>query len=430
MSEFDDAKSYPPSKHSATGAHIEKMEVYKQMYEQSINDSDAFWGQQARDTLHWSAPFDAVSMGGFEHGDVAWFVNGKLNVSVNCIDRHIALRGDKTALIWEADEPGQSKSFTYREILRETCRIANALKSQGVRRGDAVTIYMPMIPELAFTMLACARIGAPHSIVFAGFSASALASRIENCHTKWVVTSDEGLRGGRTLHLKKIVDEALKGLTFVEKCFVFERTGADIHMQVGRDIAMKELLETQRPYCPAEPMDSEDILFLLYTSGSTGAPKGVAHSTAGYLLWTSLTHKYVFDLREEDVFACVADCGWITGHSYIVYGPLCNGATSVMFESTPLYPDASRYWDMVETHKITQFYTAPTAIRALIKYGKDPVNKHDLSSLRVLGSVGEPINPEAWRWYHEVVGKERCSIVDTYWQTETGGHMVTPLPGW
>lgn len=368
MSEFDEAVMYPPSKHSAADAHVHSMEVYKALYEESINDSDVFWGRQARETLHWSAPFDAVQMGGFEHGDVAWFVNGKLNVSVNCLDRHIPLRGDKTAIVWEADEPGQSKSFTYKEVLRETCRIANALKSQGVRRGDAVTIYMPMIPELAFTMLACTRIGAPHSIVFAGFSASALASRIVNCRTKWVVTSDEGLRGGRTLKLKEIVDKSLEGLDFVEKCFVFERTGAAVHMEEGRDVAMKDLLATQRPFCPAEAMDSEDILFLLYTSGSTGAPKGVAHSTAGYLLWASLTHKYVFDLREEDVYACVADCGWITGHSYIVYGPLCNGATTVMFESTPLYPDASRYWDMVETHKITQFYTAPTAIRALIKY--------------------------------------------------------------
>jgi acetyl-CoA synthetase len=367
MSEYEDVPKYPPSEHSSAKAHITSMQAYQEMYEQSITDPDDFWGAYAREMLHWSAPYDAVHTGGFEHGDVAWFVGGKLNVSVNCLDRHIPLRGDKTAIIWEADEPGKSKSYTYREVLRETCRIANALKRQGVRRGDHVTVYMPMVPELAFTMLACTRLGAPHSVVFAGFSAHALNSRIVDCHTKWVVTGDQGMRGGRPVELKSVVDEAIATLDFVERVFVFERTGGAVAMKEGRDVAMKDLLPRERPFCPAEAMDSEDILFLLYTSGSTGAPKGVAHTTAGYLLWTAMTHKYVFDVREDDVYACVADCGWITGHSYIVYGPLCNGATTLIFESTPLYPDASRYWDLVETHKVTQFYTAPTAIRALIK---------------------------------------------------------------
>jgi acetyl-CoA synthetase len=368
-------------------------------------------------------------MGGFEKGDIAWFLNGKLNASTNCIDRHLEKRGDQVAIIWEADEPGQSRKITYRELHHEVCRLANAMKTAGVKKGDTVAIYMPMVPELAFTMLACARIGAPHSIVFAGFSAEALRDRIVNASSKWVFVTDEGYRGGRTLPLKKTVDAACAGVDVVEKVFVFKRSGADVPMTEGRDVYMEELMDAERPYCPAEPMDSEDLLFILYTSGSTGSPKGVGHTTAGYLLYSQMTTKNVFDLRENDVYACVADCGWITGHTYIVYGPLLNGTTTLMFESTPLYPNASRYWDLVETHKVTQFYTAPTAIRALMQRGEEPVQKNDISSLRILGSVGEPINPEAWRWYFEVVGKSKCAIVDTYWQTETGGHIGTPLPG-
>jgi len=424
---------FQPPDRIVKGSHVPSRTLYNQLYKQSIKDPEKFWENMAKENLIWSQPFDAVRFGSLEKGNVAWFINGRMNACVNCVDRHVLSRGDKVAIIWESDEPGASKKITYKELLDNVCRVANALKSKGVRRGDAVTIYMPMIPEIAYTMLACARIGAPHSVVFAGFSAQALASRVHNCSTKWIVTADEGKRGGRTLGLKKIVDDAIGMLpdeTLVRNVFVFSRTGSDQVPYVdGRDVKMSDLLPLQRPFCPAEQMDAEDTLFLLYTSGSTGAPKGVAHTTAGYMLWTSTTHRYVFDLREDDVFACVADCGWITGHSYIVYGPLCNGATTVIFESTPLYPDAGRYWDMCQRHKVTQFYTAPTAIRALAAKGDAFVQKYDLSNLRVLGTVGEPINPEAWLWYHKIVGKEQCAVVDTYWQTETGGHIVTPLPG-
>jgi acetyl-CoA synthetase len=348
-----------------------------------------------------------VRDGGFEEGDVRWFSGGKLNVSYNCIDRHVENgRGDQVAIIWEGDEPGLVQKITYAELLREVCRIAEVFTKAGVRRGDCVTLYMPMIPQCAYVMLACARIGAPHSVVFAGFSAEALGSRIVDGNSNWVVTADGGMRGGRVVPLKKITDEAIAaipesagGPALVKKVFMFERTKKEVGFVEGRDMWMEAACANARPYCPPEAMDSEDTLFYLYTSGSTGKPKGIAHTQAGYLLYASMTQKYVFDNREGDVYACVADCGWITGHTYIVYGPLCNGGTTLMFESTPLYPDPSRYWDMVERHKITQFYTAPTAIRALMKYGEDPVKKHDLSTLRVLGTVGEPINPEAWKWY-------------------------------
>jgi acetyl-CoA synthetase len=387
--------------------------------------------------LDWFRDFDTVTQGGFEEGDVSWFVGGKLNVSYNCIDRHIANgKGDQVAIIWESDEPGQGKSITYNELLREVCRIAEVFTKSGVKKGDCVTVYMPMIPQCAYTMLACARIGAPHSVVFAGFSAEALGSRIVDGNSNWVVTADGGMRGGRIVKLKSITDQAIAnipesagGPSLVKNVFCFKRTNENVNFVEGRDLWMEELCANARPYCPPESMDSEDTLFYLYTSGSTGKPKGIAHTQAGYLLYASMTQRYVFDNREGDIYACVADCGWITGHTYIVYGPLCNGGTTLMFESTPLYPDASRYWDMVERHKVTQFYTAPTAIRALMKYGNEPVLKHDLSSLRVLGTVGEPINPEAWKWYNEVVGKSQCAIVDTWWQTETGGNMLTPLPG-
>jgi acetyl-CoA synthetase len=407
------------------------MEQYEAMHKQSVEDPDTFWGAAARDMLTWFRDFDSVRHGSFEKGDIAWFLNGQLNVTYNCVDRHVeAGRGDDVAIVYEADNPGEGRSISYRELLEDVCRTANVLKHWGVRRGDTVAIYMPMMVEIATVMLACARIGAVHSVVFAGFSAESLADRIKDASSKWVITADEGVRGGRVIPLKRTVDAAVaKCEGLVQSVFVYKRTGNEEVEYSSHDVRMEEELPRQRPFCPAEKMDSEDLLFLLYTSGSTGKPKGVAHTTAGYLLYTAMTHKYTFDVRRGDVYACVADCGWITGHSYIVYGPLANGATTLMFESTPLFPDPSRYWDVVERHRVTQFYTAPTAIRALMRFGDDPVKKHDLSSLKVLGTVGEPINPEAWRWYHQVVGGGNCAVVDTYWQTETGGHIITPLPG-
>ncbi|CAE7838293.1 facA [Symbiodinium sp. KB8] len=372
----------------------------------------------AEKELTWFKPFGTVGSGAFLDGSIHWFEGGKLNACYNAVDRHAASDPDRVAIIHEGDEQGVSQKVTYRELLGRVCQFANLLKEYGVRKGDVVAIYMPMMVDLAVAMLACARLGAPHSVVFAGFSAEALRDRILDAKCKWVITADQGLRGGKVIPLKKITDEAVNQCTCVEHVFVFQRTSADI-TYYPRDVKMNENLKRFRPYCPCEVMDSEDTLFLLYTSGSTGKPKGVLHTTAGYCLYAGLTQKYVFDYRPGDVFGCVADCGWITGHSYIVYGPLLNGATTLMFESTPMYPNPSRYWDLVDRHKVTQFYTAPTAIRALMRYGDEPVAKYDLSSLRVLGTVGEPINPEAWRWYFEVVGRKRCAIVDTYWQTET-----------
>ncbi|DBA01130.1 TPA: hypothetical protein N0F65_001758 [Lagenidium giganteum] len=414
----------------ANDAHIQGLEQYKALYQRSIEDPAGFWGDLARQNLHWFREFDTVMSGELVKGDIAWFLNGKTNVSVNCIDRHLAARGDKVAIIWEADELGEGKQITYKQLLEETSRIANVMKAAGVRRGDTVAIYMPMIPELAYTMLACTRIGAIHSVVFAGFSSESLRDRIIDARCQWVFTSDEGKRGGRTLPLKEIVDHALHGVNFVRKVFVFKRTGSlKVKYDPSIDVDMSVEVLKHRPYCPAEWMDSEDLLFILYTSGSTGTPKGVAHTTAGYLLYAMMTAKYVFDIHDDDIYACVADCGWITGHSYIIYGPLANGATTVMFESTPLYPDCGRYWDLVQRHKVTKFYTAPTAIRALMAHGDEKVRAYDRSSLKILGSVGEPINPEAWKWYYEVVGDKQCYIADTYWQTETGGHIGTGLPG-
>uniref|UniRef100_A0A7S1UH83 Acetyl-coenzyme A synthetase n=1 Tax=Phaeomonas parva TaxID=124430 RepID=A0A7S1UH83_9STRA len=412
------------------------LEQYRDLHRVSAEDPDAFWGHHANDILSWFQPFDIVHSGGFEHGDVAWFLNGKLNASYCCLDQHLDSRAEQTAVIWEGDEPGETKSLTYAELHREVCKFANAMKKKGVRKGDVVTIYMPMVVEAMVAMLACARLGAPHAVVFAGFSAEALAQRIEDAHSKWIFTTNEGKRGGRTLQLKAIVDDALHKVADamgdqnpVQHVFVCKRTDAEVHMTPGRDIDFDALAAGERGYCPAEECDSEDTLFVLYTSGSTGKPKGIAHSTAGYLVYAAMTTKNSFDIREGDRFACVADIGWITGHSYIVYGPLVNGTTTLMFESTPTYPDPGRYWDVVQRHQLTQLYTAPTAIRALMRYGDEPVKKYDRSSLRVLGSVGEPINPEAWRWYYHVVGEGRCTIADTFWQTETGGHLATPLPG-
>eukprot|EP00596_Hydrurales_sp_CCMP1899_P000122 CAMPEP_0119033634 /NCGR_PEP_ID=MMETSP1177-20130426/685_1 /TAXON_ID=2985 /ORGANISM="Ochromonas sp, Strain CCMP1899" /LENGTH=687 /DNA_ID=CAMNT_0006990525 /DNA_START=172 /DNA_END=2235 /DNA_ORIENTATION=+ len=402
---------------------------YQTRYLKSLNDPDSFWADEATKHVQWSTPFKKVQGGGFEHGDVNWFEGGKLNVAWNCIDKHLPSRADQTAIIWDGDEIGQTRKVTYAELAREVSKIANTMKTMGVKKGDVVTIYMPMIPELAMTMLACARIGAVHSIVFAGFSSESLRGRIEDCGSEWVFTADEGKRGGKTIELKKTVDAAVALCPNVKKVFVYKRTGEEVTMQEGRDVWMEQEMPKARPFCPCEPMDSEDPLFILYTSGSTGKPKGVAHTTGGYLVTAAMTTDATFDVREGDVYACVADCGWITGHTYIVYGPLCLGATTVMFESIPTYPNPYRYWDLVQRHKVTQFYTAPTAIRALMRYDTKPIADYDISSLRVLGSVGEPINPEAWRWYSGNVGKDKCTVVDTYWQTETGGHIAANLPG-
>jgi acetyl-CoA synthetase len=409
--------------------HIASIESYRKLHAESLQDPEAFWRQRALETLSWFHPFSQASDCDFEYGQVAWFLNGRLNACHNCVDRHVATRGDQVALIWESDTPGQGKKVTYRELQREVCRLANVLRHNGVRKGDRVAIYMPMIPEAVYAMLACARLGAVHNVVFAGFSAESLRDRINDARCTTVITADEGVRGGKLIPLKRTVDEAVMACPTVRTVFVARRTGNKVPFYPQRDIWLREAMDGERPTCPIEHMDSEDTLFLLYTSGSTGRPKGVAHTTAGYLLHAALTHRYVFDYHDGDIYACVADVGWITGHSYVVYGPLCNGATTLLFESVPLYPDAGRYWDLVERHHVTQLYTTPTAIRAIAREGDSFVKAHDRSSLRILGSVGEPINPEAWRWYHEVVGEGRCPIVDTWWQTETGGIMITPLPG-
>jgi len=418
-----------PPEELSRRAHISSFAAYLKLHAESLADPDAFWRQRALETLTWFHPFSQVSDCDFEYGQVAWFLNGRLNACHNCVDRHVATRGDQVALIWESDTPGEGKSVTYRELQREVCRLANVLRHNGVRKGDRVAIYLPMILEAVYAMLACARIGAVHNVVFAGFSAESLRDRINDARCTTVITADEGVRGGKLIPLKRTVDEAVMACPTVRTVFVARRTGNKVPFYPQRDIWLREAMDGERTYCPIEHMDSEDTLFLLYTSGSTGRPKGVAHTTAGYLLQAALTHKYVFDYHDGDVYACVADVGWITGHSYVVYGPLCNGATTLIFESVPLYPDAGRYWDLVERHHVNQFYTAPTAIRAVAREGDAFVKAYDRSSLRVLGTVGEPINPEAWRWYHEVVGEGRCPIVDTWWQTETGGIMITPLPG-
>ena len=405
-------------------------EAYASMYAASLADPESFWGTMGQ-RLDWIKPYTQVKNVSWDEADlsVKWYEDGVLNVSANCLDRHLPVRGDKPAIIWEGDDPSESQILTYREVHAAVCKFANVLKANGVKKGDRVTIYMPMILEASFAMLACARIGAVHSVVFGGFSPEALAGRITDCDSTFVITADEGLRGTKIVPLKENCDAACKIAGIVKTVLTVRRTGGAVNMTSGRDIWLHEALETVSTECPPEPMNAEDPLFILYTSGSTGKPKGVLHTTGGYLVWASMTHEYVFDLKEEDVYWCAADVGWVTGHTYIVYGPLANGATTLMFEGVPTYPDASRFWNVCDKHKVSLFYTAPTAIRALMREGEGPVKATSRSSLRLLGTVGEPINPEAWEWYFHIVGEGRCPIVDTWWQTETGGAMIVPLPG-
>ncbi|GHD17967.1 acetate--CoA ligase [Tianweitania populi] len=408
-------------------------DTYRAWYEESVRDPEAFWGKHGK-RIDWSKPFTKVKNTSFDDDVVIrWFEDGETNVSVNCIDRHLEKRGDQVAIIWEGDDPKDDRKITYRELHDQVCRLANVLKDNGVQKGDRVTIYMPMIPEAAYAMLACARIGAVHSIVFGGFSPDALAGRIVGCESTFVITADEGLRGGKKIPLKdntdKAIDIAARQYVMVNKVLVVKRTGGAVSWANGRDIWFHEAVEKASPDCPAEAMNAEDPLFILYTSGSTGKPKGVLHTTGGYLVYASMTHEYVFDYHDGDVYWCTADVGWVTGHSYIVYGPLANGATTLMFEGIPNYPDQSRFWQVIDKHQVNIFYTAPTALRALMGAGDDYVTSSSRKSLKVLGSVGEPINPEAWEWYYRVVGDSRVPIVDTWWQTETGGILITPLPG-
>jgi len=425
------SKLHPVAAEFAAKARI-RADDYAKMYAESVRDSEGFW-RRIGARLDWMQPFSKVRDVSFAADDlhIRWFYDGQLNLSANCLDRHLKARGDKTAILWEGDDPSESRAISYRELHAQVCRAANLLKNLGVQKGDRVTIYLPMIPEAAISMLACARIGAIHSVVFGGFSPDSLAGRIADCASKLIITADEGLRGGKKVALKVNVDEALTrpGTTSVETVLVVKRTGSPVHMQAPRDRWWEALMKAQSAECEPEPIDAEDPLFILYTSGSTGKPKGVLHTTGGYGVFASFTHECVFDLREDDIYWCTADVGWVTGHSYIVYGPLANGATSLMFEGVPNYPDSGRFWQVIDKHQVTLFYTAPTAIRALMREGEGPVKKSKRSSLRLLGTVGEPINPEAWEWYWRVVGDERCPIVDTWWQTETGGILITPLPG-
>ena len=425
---MSEEKTYPVAPALAGAANVNE-DQYAAMYGQSINDPDAFWAGQAEKFVTWSRKWDKVQDWDYDKVDIKWFSGAKLNVSYNCLDRHLETRGDDAAIIWEGDDPAVDKKISYRELHREVCRFANVLKARGVGKGDRVSIYMPMIPEAAVAMLACARIGAVHSVVFGGFSPEALKDRILDSDCRVVVTADETVRGGRTTPLKANTDKALEQCPDVHSVIVVRRSGADVGWTAGRDVWYHEQVEQAADDCPPEVMGAEDPLFILYTSGSTGKPKGVLHTTGGYLLYTALTHKYVFDYHDGEVYWCTADVGWVTGHSYIVYGPLCNGAVTLMFEGVPTYPDAGRFWQVVEKHRVNIFYTAPTALRALMGQGDEFVKKHDRSSLRVLGSVGEPINPEAWEWYYHVVGEGRCPIADTWWQTETGGILIAPYPG-
>jgi len=413
----------------AANAYIDSA-TYDELYKRSIEDPEGFWREQGK-RIDWMKPYSKIKDVSYAKYDlhIRWYEDGTLNASVNCIDRHLEHKANDTAIIWEGDNPDDSKTITYQQVHDDVCRMANVMKANGVKKGDRVTIYMPMIPEAAYAMLACARIGAVHSVVFGGFSPESLIGRITDCKSTFVITADEGIRGNKPIPLKANTDEALKLCPDVEHVLVIKRTGGDIHWEDGRDIWYHEAIKGVAATCEPEEMNAEDPLFILYTSGSTGKPKGVLHTTGGYMVYASLTHQYVFDYKPGDIYWCTADVGWVTGHSYIVYGPLANGAITLMFEGVPNYPDNSRFWQVVDKHKVNIFYTAPTAIRALMRDGDDPVTKTDRSSLRLLGSVGEPINPEAWGWYYDVVGDKRCPIVDTWWQTETGGIAITPLPG-
>ena len=425
---MSDGKTYNVPKEFSRNALLDETS-YKAMYDESISDPAGFWATQAEKFLSWDKPWDTVLDWDYSKGHIRWFEGGKLNACVNCVDRHLETRGDQTALIWEGDDPADDSRITYRELYEHVCRMSNVLKSRNVKKGDRVCIYMPMIPEAVYAMLACARIGAVHSVVFGGFSPESIKDRILDSDCQTVITADEGTRGGKSVPLKANVDKALESCPNVHSVIVVRHTMGNIGWHEGRDIWYHEAAATVTAECPAEIMDAEDPLFILYTSGSTGKPKGVLHTTGGYLLYAAITHKYVFDYHDGDIYWCTADVGWITGHSYIVYGPLCNGAISLVFEGVPTYPDASRFWQVCDKHKVNTFYTAPTALRALMRMGDEPVKKTSRESLRLLGTVGEPINPEAWEWYYHSIGDARCPIVDTWWQTETGGHMITGVPG-
>ena len=420
---------YKPSNKIVENAHINKSK-YEEMYKESISNPIKFWGEHGK-RIDWIKNYEKVRDFSYDQKNlyIKWFEDGTLNASYNCIDRHLKNNGNKTAIIWEGDSPDEQKSITYNELYKNVCKFSNVLKKLGAKKGDRITIYMPMIPEAAYAMLACTRIGAIHSVVFGGFSPEALAGRIEDCNSNLIITADEGIRGGKTIPLKQNTDEALKKASSCKKCLVIKRTNGDINWINNRDFWYHELFEEVAETCEPEEMNAEDPMFILYTSGSTGKPKGVMHTTGGYMVYTSITHEYIFDYKPNEVYWCTADVGWVTGHSYIVYGPLSNCATTLMFEGVPNYPTSSRFWEVVDKHKVNIFYTAPTALRALMAEGEAPVKKTNRGSLRILGTVGEPINPEAWNWYNEIVGDKRCPIVDTWWQTETGGILITPLPG-
>ena len=425
---MSDSNIFPVPQSVAENAWADK-EKYDEMYQASVDNPDEFWGEQGK-RIDWIKPYTQVKDVDFaDNARIKWYQDGTLNASYNCLDRHLATKGDQTAIIWEGDDPADDKTITFKELHEQVCRFANAMKNEGIKKGDVVTIYMPMIPEAAVAMLACTRIGAIHSVVFGGFSPDALGGRIQDCESNCVITSDEGVRGGKPIPLKANTDKALENSPTVKKVFVVNRTGGDIDWTEGRDVWYHEACAAADPVCEPEEMNAEDPMFILYTSGSTGKPKGVMHTTGGYMVYTSMTHQYVFDYKDGEVYWCTADVGWVTGHSYIVYGPLANGAITLMFEGLPTYPDSSRLWQVCDKHDVAIFYTAPTAIRALMREGDGPVKSTSRKSLRLLGTVGEPINPEAWMWYYKVVGDERCPIVDTWWQTETGGILITPLPG-
>ena len=426
---MSDNMLFPVNDAVAESAWVDN-DKYLAMYQQSVDDPETFWAEQGK-RINWIKPYSKIKDVSYGPGDVhiKWYQDGTLNASANCLDRHLSTRGDQTAIIWEGDEPDDDKTLTYRELYEEVCKFSNAMKSLGIKKGDRVTIYLPMIPEIAVAVLACARIGAIHSVIFGGFSPDSIAGRIQDCDSNLIITSDEGVRGGRPIPLKANTDAALEKTPSIQNCIVVKRTGGDINWVEGRDHWYHDLMATASADCPPEEMSAEDPLFILYTSGSTGKPKGVLHTTGGYMVYASMTHQYVFDYHDGDIYWCTADVGWITGHSYILYGPLANGATTLMFEGVPTYPDSSRFWQVCDKHKVNIFYTAPTALRALMREGDGPVKATSRKSIRLLGTVGEPINPEAWLWYHKVVGDGRCPIVDTWWQTETGGIMITPLPG-